>query len=65
MQTQISHTKQKYKITASKEQLEDIGIDYPISGSTGTEVAIYGNWVVLDIEDEIQLDFPINYLEKL
>ena len=53
-----------YKVIANLEQLQSIDIDYNITDKIGSEVAIYGNWVVINI-DAMQYDIPRHLLEKI
>lgn len=54
----------KYKVNADIEQLNSIGIDNDISNKIGDDIAIYGNWVVIDI-DSVQYDLPKRWVSLI
>ena len=55
---------QKYKVIATKEELQSIGIYYDLTGKILTKFSDYGNWVVFEYM-KCQLDIPKRLLEKI
>lgn len=63
---------QKYKVKADIKQLQAIGIDYNITGKIGSEVAVYGDWIIISLTHYVmnmpfvnEFDIPKQLLEKL